>query len=146
MLQSKIKGFDDADKLLRKLPRNVQNRVLQRATTDTLKEVALKPIKNAAPRHKEQRSAASLKYGTLFQNIRVARLRKVRKGEKGARVHTGNAFWGALIERGTRHIAAMPWFGPKFRSLQNSMIKTLGDKLGHGIADEAQKLYRGPSS
>lgn len=144
MLESKVGGFEDAHKLLKELPVRVQRNVLQTATRDTLKEVALKPIKAAAPRHDGKRSQKSKQYGTLFANIRVAKLRRVRKGEKGARISTGNAFWGFIYEKGSRHQAARPWFAPKFRMLEGNMIKTLADKIGLGIEKEVEKSYRGP--
>lgn len=143
MLDSKITGFNEAEKLLKQLPKRTQERVLQRATTETLKETALYPIKNNAPRHNGERSKASKEYGTLFSNIRVARLRKVKRGEKGSRIHTGRAFWGYIIEKGSRYIPAQPWFAPKFRSLQGVMFKVLGNKIGFGIEKEVNKLYKG---
>lgn len=142
MLQSRISGFKEANNLLKQLPRRVQNRVLQNATRETLKETAQQPIKAAAPRHSTERSPASRQYGTLKSNIRVAKLRKVRRGEKGARIHTGRAFWGYLIEKGTRHMPARPWFAPAFRALKSPMIRKLGEKIGRGIEKEANNSFR----
>lgn len=142
-LQTKIKGDKELTRVLQALPNRVQKNVLQGATIETLREIPLKPIKEAAPRHERgKRSQASKKYGTLKSNIRVSKLKRVRKGSKGARISTGNAFWGALIERGTRYISAKPWFRPTFSRLQNSIFKTLGLKIGIGIEREARKISK----
>lgn len=142
-LEHKVDGFDQFARLLRELPRNVENRVLQNATRDTLKETALQPIKKAAPRHKGDRSPASKQYGTLLSNIRVASLKKKRKNERGAVISTGRAFWGFILEKGSRYIPANPWFAPTFRAQRGAMEQTLGEKLGEGIEREAERGYRG---
>ncbi len=141
-LMHKTAGFDEFSKLLKELPEQTEKRILQTATRETLKEIAPE-IKQAAPRHTGERSQASKKYGTLLSNIRVARLRSVRKGEKGARISTGRAFWGYIIEMGSRYHAAKPWFTPKFTSLENQMIKSLAKNIGNGIEKLASTAYRG---
>lgn len=141
--QGKVEGFAEFDRLLKELPRTVENRVLEGATRDTLKEVVLQPMKQAAPRHSGDRSPASKQYGTLLSNIRVAAIRKKRRNQRGAVIHTGMAFWGFIIEKGSRYIAAKPWFFPTFQSRTAAMIQTLGEKIGKGIEDEAEKSYRG---
>lgn len=141
-LEGKVSGFDELDKLLKQLPRNVERRVLQKGTTAAMRSI-LPDMKAAAPRHDGERSPASKKYGTLLSNIRAARLRRVRKGEKGTRISTGNAFWGFIYEKGSRYQPARPWFAPTFRRLQSKLIKVLGTEIGKGIEQEAAKSYRG---
>lgn len=141
--EHQIKGFAEFDRLLKQLPRRVENRVLQNATRDTLKETVLQPMKKNAPRHTGDRSQASKQYGTLLSNIRVASLKKKRKNERGAVISTGKSFWGFIIEKGSRYISAKPWFLPTFRSLRGPMEQTLGEKIGKGIEDEAARSYRG---
>ena len=136
------KGFAEFDRLLKELPRTVENKVLREATRDTLKEVVLMGMKESAPRHADERSPASKKYGTLKSNIRVASVKKKRKNVQGAAIHTGRAFWGFILEKGSRYIAAMPWFLPFFKSKQAAMTQTLGEKIGKGIEDAASS-YRG---
>lgn len=141
--KGKVEGFSEFDRLLKKLPQRVENNILQRATVNTLKKVMLAPMKAAAPRHTAERSAASKKYGTLFANIRVNPLRNKRKGERGASISTGRAFWGWILEKGSRYIAANPWFFPTFVNRKSTMIATLGEEIGAGIESEAEKEYRG---
>lgn len=138
----KVEGFEQFGRMLNELPKTVENSILQQATRETLKDVVLKPLKNAAPRHQADRSPASKQYGTLLSNIRVTNLKSKRRGERGAVVHTGNAFWGFILEKGSRYIQAKPWFLPTFNSRQSEMIQTLGEKIGTGIEREANK-YRG---
>lgn len=142
-LEHKLEGFAEFDRLLKQLPRSVENRVLDNATRDTLKETAMPALKKAAPRHKGERSPASKQYGTLLSNIRVAALKKKRRNERGAVVHTGSAFWGFIIEKGSRYIQAMPWFLPTFTAQRANMEQTLGEKIGAGIENEAERAYRG---
>ena len=133
-------GFKELDKLLSDLPKNVENRIMQKAVTKSIRK-ALPPIKKNAPRHKKgERSPSSMEYGTLKQNLKVKRLKRVRKGEKGARIDTGKAFWGVIIEQGSRYITAAPWFLPAFIQSQEIMLKSLGDEIGKGIELEAKKL------
>lgn len=142
-LEHKVEGFDEFAKLLSQLPPRVEHRVLQKATRETLVDTVLKPLKMAAPRHKGKRSQASMQYGTLLSNIRVAAVRKKKKGERGAIVSTGRGFWGYIIEKGSRYIPANPWFAPTFRAHRRNIEQTLGEKLGQGIEDEAARIYRG---
>lgn len=141
-LKHSVEGFDEFGKLLNELPVRVEKRILQNATREALRE-QLPSIKAAAPRHEGDRSPSSKKYGTLLSNIRVARLRTVKRGEKGARVSTGRAFWGFIYEMGSRYQPARPWFTPAFTALENSMIKSLAVKIADGIEKEAQKSYKG---
>lgn len=140
-LDHKFKGFNEFEKLLKELPRNVENKVLQTAVTGTLREI--KPeMKAAAPRHMDEQSPASKKFGSTRQNIRVFRLKRVPKGQKAARIDTGNAFWSLIYELGSRFQPARPWFAPTFRKCQERMLDILGRKIGEGIEKEAGK-YRG---
>lgn len=136
-----VKGFEEFDKLLRELPQNVENKVLQTATRKAARSV-VPLIKAAAPTHTDERSKASKEYGTLKSNIRTSNTRG-KKGQRGTRIHTGNAFWGYIYEMGSRFQAARPWFAPAFSKAQGTMIKTLGDEIGKGIEREAEKGYKG---
>jgi len=140
-LTHKLSGFNELDKLLTQLPRGVENKIMQNAVTKAMRS-ALPDVRAAAPRHTGEQSPDSKKYGPLRKNLRVIRLRRVNKGQKGARIDTGNAFWGLILELGSRYIPASPWFGPAFRKANTKIIKTLGDELGKGIEAEAGK-YKG---
>ena len=137
-----VSGFKDAEKLLQQLPQNVENRVLQAATMAGARVLA-KNVKVRAPRSSGKRSKASLKYRQLFKNIRTVRLKNARKrGQRGARVDTGNAFWGLFPEFGTRYITARPWFRPAVTEAQDAALDKLREALARGIDREATKLAK----
>ncbi len=138
-----VKGFAEAEKLLKQLPQNVENRVLQAATMAGAREMR-KAVKANAPKSaKGERSPSSKQYKRLSQNIKAQPLKSARKkGKRGARVFTGNAFWGMFLEFGTRFIAARPWFRPAVSQSQKSAINKLREALGKGINREAEKLAR----
>lgn len=136
-----ISGFDELERKLRDLPQSVENRVLQRAVTTAMKE-GLVAVRQAAPVHRAFQSAASKKYGTLKKNLRVRNSKRDRKkGQRGAFLSTGQAFWGFFSEFGTRNQPARPWFAPAFRRSSGRIIKVLGDILGAGIEREASKGF-----
>lgn len=141
-LQHKLGGFAELDKLLTQLPRHVENKVLQQATNKALR-VAVPDVKAAAPVHTGPQSPSSKQYGTLRKNIRVIRLRRVNKGQKGSRIDTGNAFWGFIIELGSRFIPASPWFAPAIRKNNTRIIQALGKEIGLGIERYAEKFKGG---
>lgn len=139
--KSTLSGFDGFSQLLKELPPHVENQVLQNATIAAVKS-AQPAIKAAAPVSADDRSPSSKKFGRLKSNIRVSKLRRVKKGQKGARIHTGKAFWGFLIEKGTRFMAAHPWFAPAWRAREENTLRVLGEEIGKGIEEKASK-YKG---
>lgn len=138
----KIGGFEDMHRLLQQLPKNVQNRVVQQAATVGLR-AARGDIKNAAPRHEGEQSQASKKYGTIRNNIKVVKKRRVKRGQKGARIHTGKAFWANFYEKGTRYQPARPWFAPAFTAAVPKIIDAMAAKMREGLLVETEKFRNG---
>lgn len=147
--RSSVKGFQEARAVLRKLPDRIQERVLQQAATAAVRLWA-RDVRKAAPIGK-QRSAASAQYGPLRKNIRVVRLRRVPRGSKGARVSTGDGFWGLFYEKGTQQrfnkrgksAGAQParaWFEPTIRRGEMAVLVKFVEALTRGIGREAQRL------
>ena len=134
----KLSGFNDFSKLLKDLPNRVENKVVQSAVNVAMRE-GRNEIARAAPDRKYPRSAASKKYGSLRKNLKVLKLRRVRKGQKGARIDTGKAFWGQFYEFGTRYQPARPWFGPAFAKASELILKRLYQAVGAGIEREATR-------
>lgn len=151
----KLNGFKDFDKLLRDLPKNVENRVLQGAVNGAAR-VGKKAIKSRAPVHQKFQSAASRMYGTLKDNISVVVSKRDKKrGQRGAYLTTKDAFWGYFYEKGTqryqgkrkhragqlgsRYQPARPFFLPAFKAAYKEMIDELAKRLGSGIEKEASK-------
>lgn len=137
-----VHGFEEADALMRELPKAVENKVLQSAARAG-GNVWRTRARNAAPRSKGERSPSSKKYGSLFKNIKTFVLRKAKaKGQRGVRVSTGRAFWGLLLEHGTAFIAAKPWFRPAIEASDDEALKAVREELGAGIERETEKLAR----
>lgn len=138
IVKGDLTGFEEFERLLNELPLSVEKKVLQNAVNKSLREIR-KDIAAAAPVDENGQSAASKEYGRLSKNIRVQKLKQVRRGEKGARIHTNNSFWGFLYEFGTKYQPARPWFLPKFTSLEERILSNLGKELGKGIEEQAGK-------
>ena len=139
-VELKVGGLEQLDKLLRQLPERTERKVLQSAVTSSVRE-ARKKIKAAAPVGQNPSSAQKkYGYGKLKKELRVLRLKRVRKNERAARIDTGNAFWAFFYELGTRKQSARPFFGNAFRSAEDAMIKKLAERLRAGIEREVRKF------
>lgn len=132
----KTSGFNELDRLLSELPQRVENRVLQKAVTGALREEK-KNFQSAAPRDEDGQSAASKLYGRGYKNIKISRIKRLKKGMRGARITTGNAFWLLIYELGSKYQPARPWFAPTFRGAAERIIASLSRKIGEGITKEA---------
>lgn len=134
-----FQGGTKFEDMLAKLPERIENKILQKSVNEAMK-IGFKAVRAAAPVHTAFQSAASKRYGTLKKNIKVRPSKSnATKGQRAAYITTGDAFWGFLYEKGSRHQPARPWFFPAFQSSVSAIIKQLGDSLGKGIENEAQK-------
>lgn len=137
-----VSGFSEADKLLRDLGPQIEHRVLQSATMAGARILA-KSVRANAPKGTEKQSPSSKKYGRLVKNIKTKVLRIAkRKGQRGAQVSTGNAFWSQFLEFGTRRMSARPFFRSAIAQAQDPALIKLREFLGRGIEREAAKLAR----
>jgi len=137
-----ITGFDQLDKLLQRLPERVEKKILQKSVNKAMRTV-LKDFKAAAPVHTGEQSDASERYGTIKKNLKVVRLRRTKRGQKGARIDTTDSFWAHIYEFGSRSQPARPWFLPVFRKSEVTILKALGAELGKNIEKEADIMRRG---
>ncbi len=128
-LTFKIEGLDALDKAVRKLPQNIQKRVLKGALRAGGRVIA-----------KEAKQRAPKKTGTLRKSISV-QVGKTRQGGAIAFVTTKpEAFYSHMIEFGTSKIPAKPFLRPAFDATQQETIKAIGDALAKGIIKETEKL------
>lgn len=140
MSKKYIHGFDEADKVLREMPKAVEHRVLQRSARAG-GNVWRKLLRAAAPRSKGEQSAASKQYGRLWKNIKTEVLRKAkRRGQRGVRVSTGDGFWAWFYEFGSSRQPARPFFRPTIESSREAVEAALKKELGEGVEREAKKL------
>ena len=137
-----LSGFEESKRVLDTLPVRVEKRILQGAASAGAREGA-KFVRKAAPRHEPgKQSSASIEYGQLHKNIRVGRLRRQPRRQKGARIHTNKSFWGLILELGSRYISATPWFKPAVADAKSAMLDKAASYLRGKIPVEAAKLRR----
>ncbi|NFV79999.1 HK97-gp10 family putative phage morphogenesis protein [Magnetospirillum aberrantis] len=139
LTQSRVVGLRDARAILKKLPQNVQRRVLNNATRAGA-TVMKGAVRRKAPIGVEP-SDLSEKYGPLKDNIRIVRLKRgVPKDQAEYRVDTGNAPQGFWAEFGTSRQPARPWFRPAADSAWSRAVARIKERLAAGVAREAEKL------
>jgi HK97 gp10 family phage protein len=136
---SQVTGLKEINKVLQQLPDTIERRVLQNAV-NAGGRVILNAVKEKAPRHEGKQSAASKRYGTLVRNLRIQALTRVRRGMRGVRVWTKDAFWAVFYELGTKRQPARPFMEPAFQEAQDWAVQAVKDKLVEGIEKEATKL------
>jgi hypothetical protein len=140
-------GFKEFEKVLKTLPDRVQNKVLQKSVTDSLRAVAVPALVAAAPVGTGRRSPSSRLYGPLSQNIKVERMRKSRsKTRKAARAWTTKAFWGHIYELGaidkefgTVRQPPRPWFQPAAIGASSAIFDDLRARVIDGVTTEYLK-------
>lgn len=137
-MKYKLKGFAETKELLNRLPDRVENRVLQGAASAGARVLA-RAAKVGAPVGDEP-SVNSKKYGSLKKNIRTLRLKRVPRGTKAARVDTGRAFWGVILQKGSRYIPANPWFTSAINGSVEAALLAIRDYMVGRIEKEATKL------
>lgn len=122
----------------------------RRALRGTAKELQ-EAFVEAAPRQEQATrkywrrkdgSVGSAMYGQLFQNIRVREAKARADNTIVMMVSTGDAFWGTMLEFGTKFITARPWMRPVFDRMHNSLIAALGRNLGLQIERAARRIER----
>lgn len=141
--QSPISGSKELERVLRKLPGRLAERVLNSAARAGA-NVIRKEARARAPRGSDPPSTASEKFGPLHKSIRVARVKKTGFSVEMA-IHNGKAFWGGFLEWGTKDIAARPWMSPAFDTTVRPALAKIGQRLDTGIEKIAKELA-GPLS
>lgn len=137
-----FKGGKEFESMLAALPDRVANRVGSAAAAAAAR-VSRRFIRDAAPVDADApRSVNSQKYGTLKSNIKVKRDRYPDKNTRSYIVSTGDAFWGYILEKGSRYIAANPWFSRAFESSQSGALAKMSETLSKRLGKEAEKLAK----
>lgn len=141
LTQSRVTGLSDARAILKKLPQNVQRRVLRQATRAGASVLRL-AVRRAAPIG-DQPSALADKFGPLKTNIRVIRLKRgIPKDQAEYRVDTGDSPQGFWREFGTSRQPAQPWFRPAVDSAWDKAVARIKERLARGVEREAVKLAK----
>lgn len=145
--RSDVTGFKELHDLLAQLPDRVQKRVLQKGTNAAAR-VFLSAYKSAIP-HGDKSTRRKLKdgtvvdYGRWYQNMKTRVMRRLRnRTAKGSQVYTGNAFWAAFYEYGTRHQPARPILRAAAEAVKDKAALAMRSIILKGIEDEAKKLTK----
>jgi len=99
---------------------------------------AAKVIKDAAviaaPRgDSANRSKSSMLYGRLYTNMRAKTLRKKHADSRAAVVTRGRAFWGDILNRGSRYIPATRWYDKALSASQSRAIDAMKSAMAKRI-------------
>ena len=135
-----LSGFKEAIAELRKLPEKAERRIVLNASMSAMRE-ARREIVKSAPKGDTPVPNGNMKYGTLRKNIRVRRFKlKGQRGQAGAKITTGNAFWGWILEKGSRNMVAQPWFDPAFERSKPRVLAKFREAVDKGLEKEWSKL------
>lgn len=132
--RSRIIGAKEIGDVLRMLPREIGDRQLNTAVRAGARVVA-EAARNKVP----------VESGKLWRSIRVERVR-ARRGRLtvGYRIGVGKeAFYGMMLEFGTRFISKRPWLRPAFEESHLAILEAMGTSLKKGIERAARKLAGG---
>ena len=135
IVKFEMKGLDELDRAVKKLPEKIQKRVLIGALRAGGRVI-----------QKEAKARAPVKSGNLKRNISVVAGKSKKSapiGQVQAEVFvatTPKAWYSHLIEFGTKHISAKPFLRPAFDTTHQEVLNAIGDKLAEGILKETAKL------
>lgn len=135
---ARVSGFKELDAVLKELPQTMQKQVLAGAVAAGAR-VIRREVKAATPVGQDP-SPASQKYGRAKDNVRIARLRRIRRAVAGYRVSMGRAFWMTWYEFGSSHQPARPFFRPAFERASSEAIKAMRENMAKGLERAAKRL------
>jgi HK97 gp10 family phage protein len=139
-----IKGAAELDRVLRQLPVEIARKELTGAVMEGA-NIVRRAVQDAAPVRVDPTPKAIGKGGKgrlpgyLRANIRRG---VVRAGTASVTiaVGTGAAFYGFMLEFGTRFMAARPWFRPAWEASREAALAKIGLALGKRVERAAERL------
>lgn len=138
----KVHGLAEIDRALERLPKDVAKKEL-RASLMAGGAILQKEWKNRAPVRAEpgyiRRSFGETGRGFLKQSIRRAILKR-GTASMTVGVGIGRAFWGMLIEFGTRFMPARPWARPGWDAKKAQVLAAIKERLIKGVEKNALLL------
>jgi hypothetical protein len=135
-------GFSELKEAFKLMPEEVQNQVLAAGVIAGAR-VLETAGRAAAPRGGvSDRSTQSFLYGRLFTNIKARALRKRRNSSRAAIVTRGKAYWGDLLNRGTRYIPATHWWDNMLSSTENLALETMKQRMVKKMKTVADGVIR----
>lgn len=146
----KLHGLDDVRRALRRLPKEIRNKELQKALRPGARIIA-NAAKALAPRGEGFYRQFRGKKGTLAQSIVIRRegkryLRDAAKLKIGV-LHSQRdpnigAYYWRFVEFGTRKMPAKPFMVPAFESMKYAANKAITDALRKAVFKQAAKVKR----
>ena len=135
--RSQVEGFKEIERVLKAMPDKLAERELTNAVRAGA-NVLVKEARARAPRGAVP-SEMSQKLGPLHKKIRARRVKKTRRSVEFV-VNEGSAWYGALLEFGTKHLAARPWLTPAFDVAAPAAVQKVGERLGKGVEKVTTEL------
>lgn len=144
LLRTEIKGAKELNATIKKLPRELQQRVyLQslRKGANVFRDGAVQ----SAPISREYSRARSFTKGNRTMLIKLRneiRATVTKKTDISFQIliHCGRAFWGMFLEFGTFKMPARPWMRPSYERDKVEALKVTGESLGKGVEATAKRL------
>lgn len=134
-----VTGVAELDKAMASFGPKLTTKILKKAVRK-----AAKPVLESARAH------VPIQYGTLHDSIKTRALRKSRRnpGRVGARVATtandsgfgGEAYYGAFLEFGTRHIQALGYMRLAFDENRESVRQIFSTEIKRLIVETAREV------
>lgn len=145
-----VQGIEELKSLLKALPPKLEKQAMQRAVREGANEFR-RALRAAAPKGNHPPVKSGQKYrkmGHLKRSLRVRALREAEKGPdvKGKVVYrvytTRSAFYGRMLEYGTKKMSARPWFRPTWDANKRSVLATIRATLRRYVEMDAVALAR----
>jgi len=138
----KLEGFAETDRFFQEAPKRVRSRILQ-AIVNSGASVIRKRVRAEAPKSSGDQSPASKRYGSLRSNINNRVWRGLSNPNvKGVSVNTGNAFWGYILQYGSRYITGTGWFSKAVEKAVPQAVATMESRARVRVNAEMLKLSK----
>jgi len=135
VVNTRIEGARELDKLLKRLPERVARNVLRRATTKAAKVIE-EEIRQRTPVGPTGNLKASITQKGVRQPNKQNLTRRVG-AFKGGKFKGHHAH---LIEFGTVKMSPRPFIRPAFDTKKAEALKVMGEELGKGVEKAAARL------
>lgn len=147
----RITGAKEMEAALRQLPDYIAKKVVVSALKEAAQPI-LDEARARAPVGQESKGRVRLRrskkgkvtisnYGKLKLDLKIVTVpAKLTAYSATVAVTVGKAFWGMFLEFGTRHQRKTPFLRPAFEAKKMEALNRLGQALGRGIEQAAEKL------
>lgn len=141
IIRAKVEGLGELKQSLDALGSEVATKV--GVTADRKAAQAFRDaLRQAAPYDPREKLRGGKNLGHLRENIRIRRVRAQKQGHIVYWVTVGRAFWGMLLELGTKHMPARPWMLPAFEAARERLAAVQIEELRQGVEKAARRLAK----